>query len=154
MKWNPFFAQDPRRNKPKPEPRTNLLVTCLDKRGQRKVVQAYYSGDDDVPFSVKGTVIAWAPMPEPYSGPAEPRQGHLMRETKAAILNTLRASPDGYVVSGYLRRTVMCSVGCSLHTYKIASRDLSQSGEIIKRKMPVYPCSYQWITELPGAGPD
>ena len=41
MKWNPFYAADPKLNKVRPEPGTSVLVTCIDKRGTRKVVQAY-----------------------------------------------------------------------------------------------------------------
>ena len=68
MKWNPFYADDPKLNKVRPEPGTSVLVTCLDKRGARKVVQAHCSDDAAQPFSTRSPVIAWAPMPEPYSG--------------------------------------------------------------------------------------
>ena len=96
MKWNPFYADDPKLNKVRPEPGTSVLVTCLDKRGARKVVQAHCSDDAAQPFSTRSPVIAWAPMPEPYSGAAAPAQGHLFREAKAAILNAVRTAPAGY----------------------------------------------------------
>lgn len=117
MKWNPFYADDPKLNKVRPEPGTSVLVTCLDKRGARKVVQAHCSDDAAQPFSTKSPVIAWAPMPEPYNGAAAPAQGHLFREAKAAILNAVRTAPAGYVENGKLRRHVMQTVGCSEGTY-------------------------------------
>lgn len=36
MKWNPFYAADPKLNKVRPEPGTSVLVTCLDKRARAK----------------------------------------------------------------------------------------------------------------------
>ena len=149
MKWNPFYAADPKLNKVRPEPGTSVPVTCLDKRGARKVVQAHCSDDAAQPFSTKSPVIAWAPMPEPYSGAAAPAQGHLFREAKAAILNAVRTAPAGYVENGKLRRHVMQTVGCSEGTYLRASRELSRSGQIVKKQILLRPYTSGWITYLP-----
>lgn len=51
MKWNPFYAADPKLNKVRPEPGTSVLVTCLDKRGARKVVQAHCSDDAEALYA-------------------------------------------------------------------------------------------------------
>lgn len=148
MKWNPFFANDPNLNKTRPEPGSSVLVTCLDKRGVRKVVQAHCSDDAAAPFSTKNPVIAWAPMPEPYSGPAAPVQGHLFREAKAAILDEVRTAPAGYVENGKLKRHVMQTVGCSEGTYLRASRELARSGQIVKERILTGPYIHEWVTFL------
>lgn len=149
MKWNPFFASDPNLNKTRPEPGSSVLVTYLDKRGARKVVQAHCSDDAAAPFSTKNLVIAWAPMPEPYNGPAAPVQGHLFREAKAAILDAVKTAPAGYVENGKLKRHVMQTVGCSEGTYLRASRELARSGQILKRQILLRPYTSGWITYLP-----
>lgn len=149
MKWNPFYAADPKLNKVRPEPGASVLVTCIDKRGTRKVVQAYCSDDAAEPFSTRSPVIAWAPMPEPYSGAAAPVQGHLFREAKAAILNAVRTAPAGYVENGKLRRHVMQTVGCSEGTYLRASRELTRTGQIVKKQVLLRPYTSGWITYLP-----
>ena len=129
MKWNPFFANDPNLNKTRPEPGSSVLVTCLDKRGARKVVQAHCSDDAAAPFA--------------------PVQGHLFREAKAAILDAVRTAPAGYVENGKLKRHVMQTVGCSEGTYLRASRELARNGQILKRQILLRPYTSGWITFLP-----
>lgn len=142
MKWNPY---NPSMNTKRPEPGSSVLVTCVDKCGNRKVIPVRCSDDAAAPFRVKHKVIAWTYLPEPYSGPVPARRGHLMQETKAAILETLHKEPEHRMPSAPLKRNVMRLTGCSERTYIVAVRDLDHAGQIVRAQTAEYP---YWITEL------
>ena len=55
-----------------PDTDDHVLVTTINKRGDRRVVRAYYYRSDDYPgggawaAGMNNNVIAWMPLPEPY----------------------------------------------------------------------------------------
>lgn len=55
-----------------PETEEHVLVTTINKKGERRVVRAYYYHSDDYPgggawaAGMNNNVIAWMPLPEPY----------------------------------------------------------------------------------------
>lgn len=59
-----------------PDTDDHVLVTTINKRGDRRVVRAYYYRSDDYPgggawaAGMNNNVIAWMPLPEPYGGEA------------------------------------------------------------------------------------
>ena len=81
--------------------------------------------------------------------PIQPRRGHLMRETKAAILEALSGAPEWSMPSRMLKRRVMRETGCSEHTYAIAARDLARAGQIERLQTDESPYWFVTLTDTP-----
>lgn len=79
MKWTPISESMPWMNTSiMPPKRGRVLVTVKHSNGKRAVEQVHYngSGRNSYAFSkTSGEIIAWAPMPEPYTGPTREQIG-------------------------------------------------------------------------------
>ena len=79
MKWTPISESMPWMNTGlMPPKRGRVLVTVQRLSGKRTVEQAFYNGGGRGSYAfgkAGGRILAWAPMPEPYTGPTREQLG-------------------------------------------------------------------------------
>lgn len=79
MKWTPISESMPWMNTGNmPPKRGRVLVTVEHAKGKRVVEQSFYFGRGRGEYAfnkTSGKIIAWAPMPEPYTGPTREQIG-------------------------------------------------------------------------------
>lgn len=89
MKWTPISESQPWMNPGSmPPKRGRVLVTVRRAHGKRAVEQVFYnaSGRGSYAFGkTSGEIIAWAPMPEPYTGLTREQIGPEATELETAM---------------------------------------------------------------------